>query len=194
VSAPRRRPRNSRAHPARKVQPDQNTTGVAIRKATHRRKSRIGCDIAPAVSRYKASVNIIACTAPSPATPRRSSARLRSATRARSRSMPVARLGRYPSDCNRRKGVDKAVRAGSHAMRMRPVTALAETSRTPTSRRNARSINHAHAAQRMPSVSNTSSRPPGMARAWPASRSSRSQQARSSSFGLTRPAASLRRR
>ena len=56
---------------------------------------------------------------------------------------------------------DRRLRAGFQTRRMRPVTALAPTSLTPGSRASARSMSQAQAAQRMPSVSSTISRPPG---------------------------------
>ena len=90
---PGARARNSRQAPDRNGQPAQNTTGVDTRKVIQRRKSRIGSDISLRVSRYSASATIIACIAPSPAMPIRSSQRLRSRRRACSRASPAARKG-----------------------------------------------------------------------------------------------------
>ena len=74
------------------------------------------------------------------------------------------------------------------------VTALALASSTPGWRASARSISHAQAAQRMPSVSSVISRPPSTSWACSASSSSRSQTARSTGSVPTRVARSLRRR
>jgi len=95
---------------------------------------------------------------------------------------------------SRCSGADSAVRAGSQAMRMRPVIALAPQSSTPGSRRRARSISQAQAAQRMPSVSRVISRPPSTVRLCSACTSARSHTARSGKSSPTRPAAVLRRR